>query len=72
MKKITTRQGDTWDIISKREYGSEMFMDTLISANISHRKTVLFPAGVMLDIPDVDTSGIAENDSLPVWKRNKG
>lgn len=37
-----TRQGDAWDVISKRLYGDERFMDELIRANIEHRKTVLF------------------------------
>lgn len=42
MAEYITRQGDTWDVISKRLYGDERFMDVLIRANINHRKTGFF------------------------------
>lgn len=63
----TTTQGDTWDIIAKKVYGAELLLDVLIEANIKHRKTVIFSAGVKLDIPEIDTE---ETDlNLPIWKR---
>lgn len=69
---ITTIQGDTWDILSKRAYGSEIFMDELIKANFDNRKTVIFPAGVVINIPDIDTETIANDTNLPPWKRAGG
>lgn len=72
MATYTTTQGDTWDIIAKNKYGSEMFMDVLIKANISHRKTVIFPAGVVLEVPEIDTTSAEYEANLPVWKRTGG
>lgn len=69
---ITTRQGDTWDILSKSAYGDEKFMDVLIQANITHRKAVIFPAGVNLTIPDIDTAAIENTTDLPPWKATGG
>ena len=69
MATIKTIQGDTWDILSKRLYGSEMFMNTLIAANIEHRKTVIFSAGVVLEVPDIDKAKIDYETNLPPWKR---
>lgn len=68
MTTVTTKQGDTWDIVSKRAYGSEMYMHVLLNANISHRKTVIFPAGVVLNVPAVDTITV-ESEDLPPWKQ---
>lgn len=66
---IITKQGDTWDILSKNAYGNEKFMDTLIRANINHRKTVIFPAGVEIIIPDIDPATLENETNLPPWKR---
>jgi phage tail protein X len=62
-------QGDTWDIIAKREYGKETLMDKLIQANFELRKYVIFPAGVTVIIPDVDMDKYLVNENLPIWKR---
>lgn len=64
--KYTTIQGDTWDVIALKTTGSEMNMNKLIENNITHRDTVIFGAGVVLDIPDIPTS---VNELLPPWKR---
>ncbi len=64
--KYTTIQGDTWDVIALKTTGSEMNMNKLIESNITHRDTVIFGAGVVLDIPDIPTS---VNELLPPWKR---
>lgn len=68
MQTVTTRQGDTFDILSKRLYGDEHYMHVLINANIQHRKTVIFPYGVVLNVPEVDTTA-ADTIDLPPWKR---
>lgn len=69
MTTTTTKQGDTWDILAKTLYGSEMYMDILINANIAHRKTVIFHAGVKLNVPDIDTDAVTVDEDLPIWKR---
>lgn len=64
-----TVQGDTWDIISKKQYGSEKYVDTLIAANWSHRLNVIFSAGVDIVVPEVTTEEQADQN-LPPWKLN--
>ena len=64
-----TIQGDTWDLIALRMYpkiGAEKLMDVLLEANPEHMHTIIFPANVMLNIPEVDVPVIS---SLPAWKR---
>lgn len=64
-----TIQGDTWDLIALRMYpkiGAEKLMDVLLEANPEHIHTVIFPANVILNIPEVDVPVIS---SLPAWKR---
>ncbi len=66
MSSYTTKQGDTWDMIAYQQLGSTDCTDRLISANLEHVGTFLFPAGVTLRLPEIaeKTSG-----SLPPWKR---
>lgn len=72
MKTTTTIQGDTWDIIAYRLYGNERLMHILINANIQHRKTVIFPAGVVLNVPEIDTTSAEYEKNLPPWKQIGG
>jgi phage tail protein X len=72
VKTYTTVAQDTWDIIAKRVYGSEALMDQLIRANLQHRKTVFFSAGVVLNVPDIDTESAEFAENLPPWKRPEG
>lgn len=69
MATVTTVQGDMWDIIAKKQYGDELHMDKLIKANIQHRNTVIFPAGVVLNVPEIDTTSADYEMNLPPWKR---
>lgn len=64
-----TRQGDTWDILAKRLYGNEHYIEELIAANIDHRKTVVFSYGAVINVPDIDTETAAVSDNLPPWKK---
>lgn len=70
MGTYTTKSQDTWDIISKNVYGSELFMDRLIAANLEHRKVVFFSDGVVLNVPEIDTNSSDFEKNLPPWKRN--
>lgn len=67
MSSYVTIQGDTWDIIAFVQYGDEMQMHWLIEANPEHRETVIFSAGVVLDIPDLGTTARAP---APPWIAN--
>ena len=69
MKTTLSRMGETWDMIARRVYGDEHFMDVLIAANIELRNVVLFPYGVEIALPDIDTASTAYNVNLPPWKR---
>ncbi len=69
MTTYITVQGDTWDLIALRMYpkiGAEKLMDILLEANPDYMHTVIFPANVALNIPDVDVPVIS---NLPAWKR---
>lgn len=65
-KTYTTIQGDMWDSIAYKQYGSELQMNTLLKANQEYRDTVVFPAGIKLVILDIETKLTV---LLPPWKR---
>jgi len=65
-KTYVTSQGDMWDSISYKLYGTEAGMNALIEANQERADIVVFPSGVVLDVPDY-TPPAAEN--LPPWRR---
>ena len=69
MQKVTTIQGDTWDILAKRLYGKETFMNVLIEANYPRRKIAIFPAGIVLNVPEIDTTSVEYEANLPPWKQ---
>lgn len=56
-----------WDGVARKTLGSEYLMTQLIEANPHHRETVIFPANIVLMIPDVETD--VSPDNLPPWKR---
>lgn len=64
-----TVQGDTWDIISKKQYGSEKFVDVLITENYKQRNTMIFGAGVVINVPDV-SEDVQQSQNLPPWRRS--
>lgn len=61
-----TVSGDTWDIVAYKAYGNEMYMDTIIKANIEYKDTYIFPAGVVLTLPEIE---LTVSESLPPWKQ---
>lgn len=64
-KTYTTVQGDMWDLISYKVYGSERYVSTLLGANPEYAETVVFPSGAVLACPDV---GTPVSRFLPPWK----
>ena len=69
MATTISQMGETWDMISKRVYGDEHFVDVLVSANIQHRKTAIFQHGTVLNCPDIDTTAAEYDLNIPPWKR---
>ena len=66
MTKYTTIAGDMWDGVAYKTLGDEAYTDKLMKANPKHRHIVVFPAGIVLDLPEPETEVSA---SLPPWKR---
>ena len=60
----TTISGDTWDIIAYKLYGIETMADRLMAVNHRLLDYFVFPAGVVLDVPEVEQEAI---DGLPPW-----
>lgn len=63
----TTAQGDMWDGIAYRLYGDCKYKDRLMRANIAYHETYIFPSGVVLDVPALETS--EKPSELPPWRR---
>lgn len=62
----TTIQGDTWDVIALKTLGNEMYMSQLVEANIDYADIVVFPAGYVINIPEIQATN---SELLPPWKR---
>lgn len=62
----TTIAGDTWDCIAYKTLGNEMYTDLLINANLEHKDTFIFSAGVTLTLPEIS---LKVSDTLPPWKQ---
>ncbi len=67
MNKYTTVQGDMWDAIAYKIFGNELYMNELLEANEKYRNMAVFPAGIILNIPDINV--IQSSKILPPWKR---
>lgn len=72
MKTYVTAQGDTYDQISLKEYGTEYAVRDLIAENAFLNPMLAtvwrFPAGVTLKIPELK-AGAADYLELPPWRR---
>jgi phage tail protein X len=67
MTEYRTTQGDLWDVIALKVYGSEHLMHVLIEANPEYRHMVVFPANCILNVPEMTSTVNAP--SLP-WRRS--
>jgi phage tail protein X len=56
-----------WDAIAYKIFGNELYMNELLEANETYRNTAIFPAGIILNIPDINV--IQSSKILPPWKR---
>lgn len=66
MKTYRTVQGDQWDWIAHQTLGSEYYMEQLMEANPKHIGVAVFPAGIVLTIPELE---VPKALNLPPWKR---
>lgn len=61
----TTIQGDAWDYIAWKLWGEEKYMKWLIEANWRHIETLIFPAGIVLTVPDLPKEA---TEDKPFWR----
>ncbi|MFQ8681954.1 tail protein X [Enterocloster sp.] len=61
-----TIQGDTWDMIAKKVYGNEKYLDYLMANNFPLLDYFVFPAGVAVSTPALPVS---VQDDLPSWRK---
>lgn len=67
MRKVyRTISGDMWDRIAYEQMGSVLYTDKLMKANAGYAAVFVFPAGVVLTIPEAEDK---QNMELPPWKR---
>ena len=69
MATYITVQGDPWDRISLKVYGSEYFSNELMGANPAYLTVVMFESGVVLTVPDIDTDFEYTDSLLAPWRR---
>ncbi|MBQ2153726.1 MAG: tail protein X [Oscillospiraceae bacterium] len=70
MSTYTTIQGDMWDSIAYMQFGSTAYTDELMRANPEHLDKYVFPAGVVLTLPEVEAA-VTSEDTAP-WRRAEG
>ena len=66
-KTYYTIQGDMWDGIAKKLYDDESGVNALLEANQQYADIVVFPAGIILDVPDYEKP--TTTNLLPPWRR---
>lgn len=71
MKTYTTVQGDMWDSIAYCQLGSVAYTDLLMRQNLQYHDIYIFPAGIVLELPEVDAVSKTAS-SLPPWKEAAG
>lgn len=69
MRTYKTSQGETWDEIAGRVYGSGKYTGALLTANQKYTGYLTFPYGIELSIPEIDET--AETVAVP-WKKVEG
>ena len=68
MRTYITVLGDEWEFIAKKEMGGERYATKLMEANEAYRDTLIFPAGIELTIPDIESRIPAV---MPPWKKGR-
>lgn len=65
-KTYTTIQGETWDEIAYKVYGSEEYTTLLMASNYPFLDVLVFSAGTVLNTPDIPW--YEDSDELPPWR----
>lgn len=65
MKTYTTIQGDMWDSISYKVYGSEKYIGLLMQNNLELLDIFIFDAGIVISVPEMKNE--IKPDS-PSWR----
>ncbi len=66
-KIYITQEGEAWDEIAKKVYGTEKLMHVLLSANPDLREYLILPGNTKVVCPEVEVKSMPE--VLPPWKR---
>jgi len=67
VRTYSTTSGDTFDIVALRALGDEAHTGLVIAANPEHAETVVFSAGVVLNIPPKPET--PAHGALPAWRQ---
>jgi len=70
MWKYETIQGDSWDMLAHDIYGTEKLTFILLNANHEHLDKIYFPAGIVLNIPQLPNTIKKLNKPAPPWVKN--
>ena len=71
MTQYITNEGDRWDTISWKAYGSIAFVPDIIAENPTVPITDRLPGGIVLNLPVIAAIEIQVNsDLLPPWKKD--
>jgi phage tail protein X len=68
-KTYTTISGQTWDQIAYEVYGNEHYCDKLMDANRDKLHYFVFPDGISLKIPSIESMAqTAVSSDYPAWR----
>lgn len=65
MTTYTTKSGDTFDSIAFKLLGHGRYTKELMEANPGHLDTVIFSAGTVLNVPDIEPDTVTNQ---PPWR----
>ena len=65
----TTASGDTFDLIAHRLYGNCRKVKTLMQANSPYLDILVFPAGLVLTVPELEDSS-EDHAGVPPWRKS--
>ena len=63
-----TVQGDKWDLIAHQQLGDTRHMNRLMAANPEYLEYYIFPAGIELQLPEIEAEQAALS-ALPPWRQ---
>ena len=66
MDTYITVQGDTWDMISYKVYGSSKYIGLLMESNYNLLDIFIFSAGVEVNVPELPEEEAAD---IPNWRK---